>query len=50
MTAIADRMGIREARDPKLAEPARDVAPEVVMERIEESERRADGDAVFPDS
>jgi uncharacterized membrane protein len=36
VTQIAEQMGIEAARDPELAELARDVAPEAVMERIEQ--------------
>jgi hypothetical protein len=38
VTAIAERMGMDEARDPELAELARDVAPEAVMDRMEQAE------------
>jgi uncharacterized membrane protein len=40
---IAERMGIEQAGDPELAELARDVAPEQVMERIEQHEEAAGG-------
>ena len=40
VTEIAARMGVEAARDPELAELARDVAPEAVMQRIEETEVR----------
>lgn len=40
VTAIADRMGIEESRDPELSELAQDVAPERVLDEMEESERR----------
>ena len=36
-TEIAHRLGIEEARDPELKELQRNVAPEAVLERIEES-------------
>ena len=36
-TAIAHRLGIDEAANPELAELQRTVAPEVVLERIEET-------------
>ena len=36
-TKIAQRLGIEEARDPELMELQRNVAPEAVLERIEES-------------
>ncbi|CAA9502400.1 MAG: protein of unknown function DUF1003 [uncultured Sphingomonas sp.] len=35
---IADKLGIEEARNPELEELKRNVAPEAVLERIEESE------------
>jgi uncharacterized membrane protein len=35
VAAIAERMGIDEARAPEIAELARDVAPEAVLDRIE---------------
>jgi uncharacterized membrane protein len=35
---IADKLGIEEARNPELDELKRNVAPEAVLERIEESE------------
>ncbi len=35
--AIADLMGIEESRDPELSEIAKDVQPEKVLDRIEES-------------
>lgn len=37
VTRIADRLGIEEARNPELAELERTVAPEAVLERIEEA-------------
>ena len=40
VTAMADRMGIEESRDPELTELAQDVAPERVLEEMEENERR----------
>ncbi len=40
--AIAERMGIEEARDPEIAELGRDVPPERVMERIETHERESE--------
>jgi hypothetical protein len=33
-------MGIEEARDPELPELARDVAPERVLDKMEEAERK----------
>jgi uncharacterized membrane protein len=45
VTRIAERMGIDEARDPELDELARDVAPEKVMDRMEEHERALGVDA-----
>lgn len=38
VTQIADRLGIDEANNPELAELQRNVAPEAVLERIEEKE------------
>jgi len=38
VTQIAGRLGIEQAGDPELRELERNVAPEVVLERIEESE------------
>jgi hypothetical protein len=37
-TRIAGHLGIEEAGDPELAELQRTVAPEAVLERIEEAE------------
>jgi uncharacterized membrane protein len=39
--AIADRMGVAEAENPELAELARDVAPERVLDHLEENQGRA---------
>ena len=39
VTAIADKMGIEQARNPELSELSRDVAPEKVMDRIDQHER-----------
>src|SRR5688500_1603142 len=39
VTQIAARLGIEEARDPRLGELAQDVAPERVLDQIEASER-----------
>jgi uncharacterized membrane protein len=38
VSRIADKLGIDEARDPELSELKRTVAPEAVLERIEEAE------------
>ncbi|HEX2092865.1 MAG TPA: DUF1003 domain-containing protein [Longimicrobiaceae bacterium] len=38
--AIAERLGVEEAGDPELSELEKDVAPEKVMDRLEEHERR----------
>ncbi|HEX8203792.1 MAG TPA: DUF1003 domain-containing protein [Isosphaeraceae bacterium] len=38
VTAIAGRMGIQESRAPELSELAKDVAPEKVLDKIEEEE------------
>ena len=44
--AMADRMGIDEARDPEIAELAQDVAPEVVLKEMEErAQERAEQNA-----
>src|SRR5215213_5686492 len=40
VSQIADKMGIEEARDPELPELARDVAPERVLDKMEEAERK----------
>jgi uncharacterized membrane protein len=40
VTAMANRMGIEEGRDPELFELAQDVHPERVLEEMEENERR----------
>lgn len=42
VTAIAERMGVEEARNPELAELARDVMPERVIETMEEHEERVE--------
>jgi uncharacterized membrane protein len=39
VTAMAARLGIEESHDPELGELARDVQPEKVLDRIEESEK-----------
>ncbi len=39
VTQIAQKMGIEDAHDPELDELAKDVAPEKVMDRMEEHER-----------
>lgn len=39
VSAMAKRMGIQESHDPELAELARDVAPERVLDAIERTER-----------
>jgi hypothetical protein len=36
---MAERMGIEGAQDPELAELSQDVAPEKVMEKMEDHER-----------
>jgi uncharacterized membrane protein len=43
VAAIADRMGIEEARDPELEELKEDVTPERVIQRIEEHEEQSPG-------
>lgn len=40
VTAMAARMGIDEAQDPELAELSQDVAPEKVLDKMEEHEQR----------
>ncbi len=44
VTAIAERMGIDAAQDPELAELARDVAPEQVLDTMDAHQHRLDGD------
>ena len=39
VTAMAERLGVEQARDPELAELARDVAPERVLDAMQHSER-----------
>jgi uncharacterized membrane protein len=39
VTAMAERMGVEAAQDPELAELSQDVAPEKVMEKMEDHER-----------
>jgi uncharacterized membrane protein len=39
VTAMAEQMGVEAARDPELAELSQDVAPEKVMEKMEDHER-----------
>ena len=39
VTTMAERMGIQESHNPELAELSQDVAPEKVMDRIEQHER-----------
>ena len=41
VTAMAERMGVPESRAPELAELAKDVAPEKVLDRIDERERES---------
>ncbi len=38
--AVAERMGIEASHDPELSELARDVRPETVLDKMEESARR----------
>lgn len=42
VTTMAQRMGIEEAHDPELAELSRDVAPEHVLDEIENSRESGD--------
>jgi uncharacterized membrane protein len=44
VTAMAERMGIDAAQDPELAELARDVAPEQVLDTMDAHQHRLDGD------
>jgi uncharacterized membrane protein len=46
VTAIAERMGIEASHDPELSELAQDVAPETVLEEMEENERRFDAEQI----
>jgi uncharacterized membrane protein len=39
VTEIADRMGVEASKDPELSELSRDVAPEKVLAKMEETER-----------
>ena len=39
VTAIAEKMGVEASRDPELSELAQDVAPEKVLEKMEDTER-----------
>lgn len=48
VTAIAHRMGLEESRNPELAELARDVAPEKVLDEIELHEQRYSDSAPPP--
>ena len=41
VAAMAERMGVPESRAPELAELAKDVAPEKVLDRIDEEERES---------
>lgn len=43
VVAIADRMGIEESLNPELEELTRDVAPEHVLDRMDEVEQRKSG-------
>jgi uncharacterized membrane protein len=43
--AIADRLGLAEARSPEISELKRVVIPEAVLERIEEGQKEMDGDS-----
>jgi uncharacterized membrane protein len=42
VTDIAERMALPSARDPELRELAKDVAPEHVLDRMQETERKLD--------
>ena len=41
--AIAEKMGVEQARDPELADLARDVAPERVLDAMHDSQERLTG-------
>ena len=43
VTEIAKKMGIDASRDPELSELAQDVAPEKVLQKMEETEREVGG-------
>jgi uncharacterized membrane protein len=45
VTDVAERMALPSARDPELRELAQDVAPERVLDRMEETERKLDDSA-----
>ncbi len=45
VSQIAGRMGIEASRDPELAELAQDTAPERVLDRMEEAQRRSNDGA-----
>jgi len=42
LTEVAERLGVAAAKDPELRELAEDVAPETVLDRMEETERKLD--------
>jgi uncharacterized membrane protein len=44
VTQIAERMALPEAHDPELRELAKDVAPEHVLDRMQATERKLDGE------
>ncbi len=48
VTAIANHLGLDEAKDPELAELAQDVLPETVMEQIEATERKYTSEEPIP--
>lgn len=45
VTAVAERLKIDEAQNPELKELARDVAPEKVLDRMDEAERERSGES-----
>ena len=45
VTEIAERMALPSARDPELRELAKDVAPEHVLDRMQETERKLGDEA-----
>jgi uncharacterized membrane protein len=48
VTELAERMALPSARDPELRELAKDVAPEHVLDRMQETERRLDEEGAGP--
>lgn len=46
--AVAQRLGIEESQNPELSELARDIAPEAVLDRIDQSKKEAEEGAESP--